>query len=605
MERAQLIAEYRERIAEEKKIKLKSTELDFLIEYFIEALAKKKNKREIVSLCREEIALLEEGYPQTTVAKNQLPKYRKAITTAIEENSIPLTTATTEAVSYQVDGEEIAERQHRAYGLMKYSKEFYEAERGVAAKKNNEQQDRRKPIYPQALIEIAVECIKSRSPYQVAAGLALLTGRRLSEILIKGKFKATAHPYAVEFYGQQKKGVNPPPFVIPVLLPASELIEAIDRFRQFTTIENLKELSAHEAESQTHEKINRQVRKQFEDVLPVIEGRERLSVHSLRGAYAAIATQRLRPSQQTPQRFAQAILGHSIGEEQVAQKNSSATEHYNRYYTVDQKGHPTNFDPYITERYGAIPALSPEVETANISVINEEEEDSKLKSVAVAPDDLIELMTQQSLAIAQLAQSVSELKAGNSRLHKENEIIENEQDAAFVALASKNKKLESELEALRIQNQELKAQQAKLAQIQKVLGGETVIDKDQTEPPPPQDQEPPNDIKPSKAPVQDGKSKEKQPSHSQASQRLERILPMFRDFNAGKDFGETIAITQSIFSSIGVSRPAIKAFMEEHQQDIEELNNQAGITSSRHNKGKDVDGFVNYVKERESEIDNQ
>ena len=67
-------------IAEREKVFCNpSQKIAELIDIFISRLTSLQDPESIQQLCQAEIALLSEGYPPASVAKNYLPKYRKAI----------------------------------------------------------------------------------------------------------------------------------------------------------------------------------------------------------------------------------------------------------------------------------------------------------------------------------------------------------------------------------------------------------------------------------------------------------------------------------------------------------------------------------------------
>ncbi|MEL4895932.1 protelomerase family protein, partial [Crocosphaera sp. Alani8] len=84
--------------------------------------------------------------------------------------------------------------------------------------------------------------------------------------------------------------------------------------------------------------VNRVVQKLFQetDIVPVIPGKNYVSVHRLRGVYGAIAVHFFCPEFRHEHRFLQNYLGHVL-HEQVA-PNSPATPHYFHYYLVDEEG---------------------------------------------------------------------------------------------------------------------------------------------------------------------------------------------------------------------------------------------------------------------------
>jgi Telomere resolvase len=143
MIRQSIINSFRQAIAAGDRNKISKTDFDELIDDFVEQLAELKSKAKIKALCAAELALLEEGYPQATIAKVYLPRYRKAIKEATEEGFLPLTKAT----SYQYDytkrnsGEEGTAIDHFALLYLKYDQALYSQLANAAADRNNQKQD--------------------------------------------------------------------------------------------------------------------------------------------------------------------------------------------------------------------------------------------------------------------------------------------------------------------------------------------------------------------------------------------------------------------------------------------------------------------------------
>jgi hypothetical protein len=143
MTRQSIINSFRQAIAAGDRNKISKTDFDELIDDFVEQLAELKSKAKIKALCAAELALLEEGYPQATIAKVCLPRYRKAIKEATEEGFLPLTKAT----SYQYDytkrnsGEEGTAIDHFALLYLKYDQALYSQLANASADRNNQKQD--------------------------------------------------------------------------------------------------------------------------------------------------------------------------------------------------------------------------------------------------------------------------------------------------------------------------------------------------------------------------------------------------------------------------------------------------------------------------------
>ena len=68
--RDEAVSNYRHRLQSGKRTKMTSDERQILIDWFIEHLKTLEKKDAIQSFCEREIALLEEGYPQNTIASD-------------------------------------------------------------------------------------------------------------------------------------------------------------------------------------------------------------------------------------------------------------------------------------------------------------------------------------------------------------------------------------------------------------------------------------------------------------------------------------------------------------------------------------------------------
>ena len=85
---------------------------------------------------------------------------------------------------------------------------------------------------PSAIAQTAFNLLKSDRWAEIAAGLAVVTGRRVSEILKTARFEMVS-TYSVMFTGAAKRRNESIPltFEIPTLVPALDVIDAISRLR--------------------------------------------------------------------------------------------------------------------------------------------------------------------------------------------------------------------------------------------------------------------------------------------------------------------------------------------------------------------------------------
>ena len=351
--RAELIDNFRDRVAAGERTKLSKAERSQLALHFVDAL-QCETEADCKALCEAEMALLEEGYPVASIANQYLPEWRKAIALAVEEGRLP---------RQDLEPTEFGKvYPHWGLKYLTYPNEVQQAIKQKTTIKNNIKQDDLQPIRADRFIRTAKDLLAAETPYEVAVGVAALTGRRFSEVVAKGEFKPTSHPYAIAFRGQLKKGIvnleDAPTFLIATLIEAATVLAAINKFRSHPRIQELSELDPDEINSRLNTSVRHHIKRHFEDseILPLVAGEKSVSAHNLRGAYAEIASHFFCPPNQGTHRFIQGHLGHVIGESELAnRKNAGATEHYFHYRLVGAGGHQLNEKGILIERVGALP----------------------------------------------------------------------------------------------------------------------------------------------------------------------------------------------------------------------------------------------------------
>ncbi|RMH40176.1 MAG: hypothetical protein D6694_10330, partial [Gammaproteobacteria bacterium] len=87
--REALVSAFRQRIAEGRRIRLTQEERSDMIRHFVDRLSRCESEEEAIQVCKEEISLLEEGYPVPSIASQYLPEWRRAIALAVEEGRLP------------------------------------------------------------------------------------------------------------------------------------------------------------------------------------------------------------------------------------------------------------------------------------------------------------------------------------------------------------------------------------------------------------------------------------------------------------------------------------------------------------------------------------
>lgn len=352
--REELIARFRDRIAAGERARLSRQERAELALHFVDRLARCKTEAEAIALCQAEIALLEEGYPVASVANQYLPEWRKAIALAVAEGRLP---------KQDLEPNEFGKR-YEHWGLMYllYPNAVHRALKQKTTAANNQKQDDLQPIRVDRFVEKARELLAGDTPYAWAVGLLAVTGRRFSEIVAKGEFKPTAHPFAIAFRGQLKKGIQSleeaQTFLIASLIECDQVLAVLERFRAHPRIQELADLSPDEINSRLNSSVRYYIQQAFEEtgIVPILTGERRVSAHNLRGCYAEVAVHFFCPPHQGTHRFVQAHLGHLIGERELAsRKNAGATEHYFHYRLVGERGQQVNDKGILLERFGPLP----------------------------------------------------------------------------------------------------------------------------------------------------------------------------------------------------------------------------------------------------------
>lgn len=338
--REEIIERYRQRIVRGDRTKLPKDELGQLALHFVDRLRQLTSEDDIRHLCHTEIALLEEGYPLSSIGSYLVPTYRRLINEAIANRSLPLTDQNSHWVSWtkRNTGEQGQSQEHLALTYFKFDQNTYIKLRQATTAHNNQRQDNLQVVPLHQYLHKARELLTSTEPETLALALCAVTGRRHTEVVAKGKFERTSYAYTLHFAGQQKDP-DTPPFDILTLIPAAEVLTAIERFRALPSVVNLAGLGHDAPEIDAFNgRVNRRVEKHFGGIVPVLDGFKTVSVHRLRGVYGAIALHFFCPPQQHEHRFLQHYLGHLLDEQGRYLPNAAATQHYFHYRLADDTG---------------------------------------------------------------------------------------------------------------------------------------------------------------------------------------------------------------------------------------------------------------------------
>lgn len=349
LDKIQSSALSREEISKKRFKKLSKNELITLALCFLNRIIELQQKGsdtedKIRQLCEEETALLERGYPQSTIAKNHYPLYINLIRDAIARQELLLNQQNSYIISVKdrTTGKLEDIRLHYAQLDLKYDDAFYLNMKRSTTTNNNRKQNNPKPVRLYPYLDKIQLLLSSKSYSELATGIAAATGRRFSEI-VKSNFsfpKTPSSPYEFIFEGQLKKSSAAPAYSTYSLVWAANIIEAIARFHSFSKIQQLEDVSTR----QINAAVNYQVEQHFQNtgIVSVLEGESRVTIQNLRGVYGEIATHFFCPNRASFPKFLSSCLGHLIGDEAIYRSNSPSTEHYFHYYLVDEEDKQIN-----------------------------------------------------------------------------------------------------------------------------------------------------------------------------------------------------------------------------------------------------------------------
>ena len=195
-----------------------------------------------------------------------------------------------------------------------------------------------KPIAdPNGIARRAAVLLDSDSWSEIAAGLAVATGRRAAEVMQTANFEQ-ASQWSVWFIGALKRHGEPEElrFEIPTLVKADSVITATRRLRQMLNTDGMSNREINRAYSHA---IAQACDRTFTDIVPPREGKDNLYTHLFRAVYSTIATFWYCPPNVPELEFRAAIQGHyKILEEGETEPRRSlaASRHYFDYEIADQ-----------------------------------------------------------------------------------------------------------------------------------------------------------------------------------------------------------------------------------------------------------------------------
>jgi hypothetical protein len=269
-----------------------ATKIEQRIELFINGLSGMKDAV-IKAAIKAEIEYLKSIYKITTV-RGVLTKYRAAAV----------------AVGIPIETMKIAKKENEKIEL-NYTKKIAKQQKQLIQISDYE-----------GAIDKAIEvCNSSESISELAAALALLTGRRGTEILKTAIFKiGKKGSMFLEFFGQLKtKGEKREGQPIPILGGGTGATAANKGLKRLRELADATQLTNKQVSEKWEREANRKALQLFKNNFGLC------SMHDLRKAYATIATHCFKPEYIGVNAYLSMILGHS--EYDLTTANS-----YQKYY---------------------------------------------------------------------------------------------------------------------------------------------------------------------------------------------------------------------------------------------------------------------------------
>ena len=228
---------------------------------------------------------------------------------------------------------------HVALETMNFSThEWIEVNRATSQRvaSQNSNQQILDPATVNAVVTRATQLLQSREWAEIAAGLAVLTGRRSTEVLKTAQFTWKTE-FSVIFTGALKrKGEETVlSFEIPTLCQAEYVITAWEKLRKILRTSELTN-----AQVNTYsDAVSAACDKNFADLVTPTEGRDKLYTHLFRKVYATISTYFYCPPNVDDAEFRAEIQGHFSGHEHLtlAERRSITSDRHYRSYTIQDE----------------------------------------------------------------------------------------------------------------------------------------------------------------------------------------------------------------------------------------------------------------------------
>jgi len=230
--------------------------------------------------------------------------------------------------------------EHWILNYIKFTTEEYTEINSLKQKRVSDRNEATQQIdQPEAIVAEAVRLMELPNWDCIAAGLAVVTGRRVAEILSTAKFEKKSQ-WSVMFTGALKRRGEPVElaFEIPTLATADRVIKALNRLR--AELPEAVHLEPREINKKYESAVAAVCDRAFAKLVPTREGEDYLYTHLFRAVYATIATFWYCPPSVNETEFKAAIQGHYAireAKDEKLQRSLAASRHYSDYEISDRE----------------------------------------------------------------------------------------------------------------------------------------------------------------------------------------------------------------------------------------------------------------------------
>jgi len=277
-------------------------------------------------VCQQEIAAWKErpGMKKVSSLRPVMTAARRAL------KQLPLTNEN------RYRNERTGVYEHVALKYMNFRPEEWAAMNALSDEKFQQRLEQQQLIdHPQEVIARAERLLHSERWDDLVTGLAIVTGRRLTELLKTGRFFPKTM-YTVLFDGQLKRrDLVLDPYEIPVLVSAELVVSA---WRRLRSVEDCTALDNEQVAQKYSRQASENANRHFAGLIPQRSTRQDLYTHAFRAVYARLAVLLYCPIAINELVYVNAILGQFQAQDDKQRRDYAATMHYFDYRLADVDG---------------------------------------------------------------------------------------------------------------------------------------------------------------------------------------------------------------------------------------------------------------------------